>query len=259
MGGLIGTILLSFVFLLGHEQDTVPPLIDSLILETRITQVSNNLSGLTWDASTNTLLAVTNRPAQLIQLDKSGNVITFFPLQNIEDPESISSGWENSYLIAEERQRKITPITLSLIDRHYQIKAPVLELNMGGKKNDGLEGVTFSKSSGALFIANEKKPAVIFKIEGFNVPPRTLKIKKIYSSPYDISGLAWSDSRQRLYVLSDEAKSLVEMDSTGKVFRASNLSDFVQFIPQPEGVAIHDNMLYVVSEPNYFYAFDIAK
>ncbi|TBL89880.1 hypothetical protein EYY95_06355 [Hafnia alvei] len=104
-----------------------------------------------------------------------------------------------------------------------------------------------------------KNPAVIFKIEGFNIPHHPLKIKKIYSSSNDISGLAWSDSRQRLYVLSDEAKSLVEMDSTGKVFRASDLRDFSQTIVQPEGIAIEGNTLYVVSEPNYFYAFNIAK
>lgn len=250
--------LLSCTFIYGYQYDTVPPLISSLILEKKIKQVDNNLSGLTWDTSTNTLLAVTNRPAQIIQLDTRGNVITLFPLPNIEDPESISLGWNNNYLIAEERRRKITPVTLSLADRRYRIQSPTLELDVGDKKNDGLEGVAFSKSSGALFVANERKPAVIFKVEGFNIPRHPLRIKKIYSSSSDISGLAWSESRQRLYVLSDEAKSLIEMDSTGKIFRASDLNDFVQNIPQPEGVAIEGNTIYIVSEPNYFYAFDMV-
>lgn len=145
----------------------------------KIKQVDNNLSGLTWDTSTNTLLAVTNRPAQIIQLDTRGNVITLFPLPNIEDPESISLGWNNNYLIAEERRRKITPVTLSLADRRYRIQSPTLELDVGDKKNDGLEGVAFSKSSGALFVANERKPAVIFKVEGFNIPRHPLRIKNL--------------------------------------------------------------------------------
>lgn len=250
--------LLSCTFIYGYQYDTAPPLISSLILEKKIKQVDNNLSGLTWDTSTNTLLAVTNRPAQIIQLDTLGNVITLFPLLNIEDPESISLGWDNNYLIAEERRRKITPMILSLADRRYHIQSPTLELDVGDKKNDGLEGVAFSKSSGALFVANERKPAVIFKVEGFNIPHHPLRIKKIYSSSSDISGLAWSESRQRLYVLSDEAKNLIEMDSNGKVFRASDLNDFVQNIPQPEGVAIEGNTIYIVSEPNYFYAFDMV-
>lgn len=258
MGGLLSIILLFFALVMAYQQDPLPPLINSLILEKHITQVSDNLSGLTWDRHTNTLLAVTNRPAQLIQLDKNGNMINRLPLPNIDDPESISLGWEHRYLIAEERQRKITPITLSLTNRHYKIY-PALSIDVGGEKNEGLEGVAFSKSSGSLFVANEKKPAVIFKIDGFNTPDLPLRIKKIYSSSDDISGLAWSDSRQRLYVLSDEAKSLIEMDSTGKVFRASILSDFAHEIPQPEGVAIHDNIIYIVSEPNYFYAFAIAN
>lgn len=258
-GGLLGLILLLFAFVLRYQPDTVPPLINSLILEKKIEQVENNVSGLTWDTSTNSLLAVTNRPARIIQLDKRGNVIKLFPLPNINDPESISLGWENNYLIAEERLRKITPITLSLTDGRYQRQSPTLELDVGDKKNNGLEGVAFSKASGTLFVANEKNPAVIFKIEGFNLPHHPLKIKKIYSSSNDISGLTWSDSRQRLYVLSDETKSLVEMDSTGKVFRESDLSDFAQTIAQPEGVAIEGNTLYVVSEPHCFYAFDIVK
>lgn len=259
MGGLFGVILLSSYFMLYYQQDIVPPLIDSLVMEKRITQVSNNLSGLVWDASTNTLLAVTNRPSQIIQLDKSGNMVTKLPLPNIDDAESISFGWENTYLIAEERERKITAIKLSLTNLCYQTLPPSLTFDLGNKKNYGIEGVAFAKSSGTLFIANEKNPAVVFKIEGFNIPHHPLRIKKIYSSSKDISGLAWSDARQRLYVLSDEAKSLVEMDNVGTVFRASDLNDFVHAIPQPEGVAIHGDILYVVSEPNYFYVFNMAK
>ncbi|TBL89852.1 hypothetical protein EYY95_06340 [Hafnia alvei] len=154
-GGL-GITLLSLAFVLGSQQDKVPQLLNSLILEKTIEQVENNLSGLTWDTSTNTLLAVTNRPAQIIQLDKRGNVITLFPLPDIDDTESISLGWVNNYLIAEERLRKITPMTLSLSDSRYQIQSPALELDVGGKKNNELEGVAFSKASGMLFVANEK-------------------------------------------------------------------------------------------------------
>lgn len=154
----LGITLLSLAFVLGYQQDKVPQLLNSLILEKTIEQVENNLSGLTWDTSTNTLLAVTNRPAQIIQLDKRGNVITLFPLPDIDDPESISLGWVNNYLIAEERLRKITPMTLSLSDSRYQIQSPALELDVGGKKTTGLKVSPFLRPVECSLLPTRKTP-----------------------------------------------------------------------------------------------------
>lgn len=244
--------------LLGYRQDT-PPLINSIALEKRIIEVEDNLSGLTWDAFTQSLLAVTNNPEAIYQLDREGNVLTALSLPELNDTESISIGWGETFLIAEERKRQITAVGLSLQQEgKYQILPESLTFDLGGKTNEGLEGIAFSQSNGTLYVANEKNPAAVFKIKGFNHSGTSLSIEKIYSSVKDISGLAWCDKRQRLYVLSDEAKTLTEMDSQGIVLRASDLSYFVQTIPQPEGVAVEGDKLYVVSEPNYFYVFNMA-
>lgn len=59
-------------------------------------------------------------------------------------------------------------------------------------------------------------------------------------------------------MLSDEAKMVREMDINGVIYRESDLSDIIGHIPQPEGIAVHQDRLYIVSEPNLFYVLKIA-
>lgn len=236
-----------------------PPLIENIIFEKIIDEVSDNLSGLTWDESTNTLMAVTNRPACVIQLDENGRVLQRIMLMNLEDTESITYIGGNQFFVVEERTRAITPLALDLIGGRYTRLAPHFVFDLGGKRNEGIEGIAYSKQHDILFVANEKNPAVVYKIEGFVRGQHSgLKIEKIFASVRDISGLAWDEVRQRLYVLSDESKMVREMDINGVIHRESDLSDIIGHIPQPEGIAIHQDRLYIVSEPNLFYVLKIA-
>lgn len=253
-------ILLSIMcFLFITSGARTPPLIENIILEKVIEEVSDNLSGLTWDESTNTLMAVTNRPACVIQLDENGRVLKRIVLANLEDTESLTFIGGNQFFVVEERTRAITPLALDLTGGRYTRLAPHFVFDLGGKRNEGIEGIAYSKQHDILFVANEKNPAVVYKIEGFIRGQHSgFKIEKIFSSERDISGLAWDETRQRLYVLSDEAKMVREMDINGVIFRESDLSDIIGHIPQPEGIAVHQDRLYIVSEPNVFYVLKIA-
>lgn len=257
-GVLVSIGVCFFIFSHWYYNPKLPPLITSMAIKKQVMQIGDNLSGITWDETTNTLLAVTNNPEQVIQLDRNGNVMTIVPLVEMEDTESISTGFDNTYLIAEERRRKVNIVTISLGERKYKLLSPSFEFDLKGPRNNGIEAVAFSKKNGTMFIANEKKPAEVFKVEGFNTSGQKIKIEKIYSSSKDISGLSWSDTRGKLYILSDEGKSLIEADYNGTILRGSDLRDFSDMIPQPEGVAIHGDIAYVVSEPNFFYAFNLV-
>lgn len=231
-----------------------PPLVERVLYEGPIMAVADNLSGLTWDDATQTLIAVTNRPAQVIQLDEEGKLLQQIPLANMEDTESITFIEGNQFFIAEERARSITLIALDLSGTHYTRLAPHFVFDLGGKRNYGIEGIAYSKQHDTLFIANEKLPAEVYKIDGvLRGYIRGFNIQKLFSSTKDISGLAWDEVRQRLYVLSDESKMVREMDINGVIYRESDLGDIIKHIPQPEGIAVHQDRLYIVSEPNLFY------
>lgn len=250
-------IILAYLFY--NPGTRYPVLIEAVLYEETIMEVSDNLSGLTWDDESQSLMVIINSPAMVIQLSETGKVIQRIPLTNMEDTESIAFIEDNQFFIAEERIRSITKISLNLTGARYTRVSPGFVFDLGGKRNEGIEGIAYSKQHDILFIANEKNPAVVYKIEGFVRGQHSgLKIEKIFASVRDISGLAWDEVRQRLYVLSDESKMVREMDINGVIHRESDLSDIIGHIPQPEGIAIHQDRLYIVSEPNLFYVLKIA-
>lgn len=251
-------ICVTLYFLRRVPEPPLPALIDNVLLEKEVGGISKNLSGLTWDSTTETLMAVINSPTRVVQLNTHGDVLQQFELPNMADTESLSFLSGRSFLIAEERERRITLTSLSLDEKRAFRLAPGFVFDLGGKRNEGLEGIAFSMSHDILFIANEKFPAAVYSVSGFlHGRHRSMEIKRIFVSPKDISGLAWSEDQQRLYILSDEAKKIVEVDIHGRRTRESYLGDYIKDIPQPEGIAVHNDILYVVSEPNRFYVLKL--
>lgn len=66
-----------------------------------------------------------------------------------------------------------------------------------------------------------------------------------------------------MLVLSDQSRSINELDSAGRFVSVRSLlggiSDLRRSAPQPEGMTMdRDGNLYVVSEPNLFYKFSKA-
>ncbi|MNT48123.1 SdiA-regulated [compost metagenome] len=76
----------------------------------------------------------------------------------------------------------------------------------------------------------------------------------------DISSLDFDRRTGHLLVLSDESKLMIELSPEGRVVSYRSLlgssDDLQNTAPQPEGIAVDDDgNLFVVSEPNLFYAF----
>lgn len=252
-------ICMTLYFLRRVPEPPLPALIESVLLEKEIGGLSKNLSGLSWDATTETLMAVINSPARVVQLNTNGDILQQLDLPDMEDTESLSFLSGRHFLITEERERRVTLTSLSLDEKRAVRLEPSFVFDLGGKRNNGLEGIAFSMSHDTLFIANEKLPAAVYKVSGFlHGRHRPMEIKRIFTSLKDISGLAWSEEQQRLYILSDEAKKIVEIDINGRLTRESYLDDYIKDIPQPEGIAIHNDILYVVSEPNRFYVLKMT-
>lgn len=236
---------------------TPPPLIDKLITYNRILDINNNLSGLTYDKEKNTLYAVINTPPEILNISTSGELISRLKLDSLEDTEGISYIGNNRFWIVEERKRKVTLVGIT--SEGIEILKTCSVYDGSGKANLGTEGITWSPKRNLLFTANEKKPATVFV---YTFPSNSIcpeNPKMIYKSKKDIAGLTWDDEKERLFVLSEEGKTVTEIDLNGKIFRESRLDKFVKHIPQPEGITVHGNYLYIVSEPNIFYKFKILN
>ncbi|HBC1013045.1 TPA: SdiA-regulated domain-containing protein [Escherichia coli] len=237
------------------SNNQLPQVISHVVAVRSINDIKDNLSGLTYDEKTGTLYAVTNEPPEIVQIDVRGSIIKRMSLTGLEDTEGISAAGDEGFWVAEERKRQVVFVKITSDGITSEPACPVYD--NGGKRNAGTEGVAWAEENRAIFTANEKKPAAVFLAElmsnGCFSDPRL-----IYHSSGDIAGLAWDTQRQRLFILSEEDKTVTETDMEGRVYRNSRLTDFLDDIPQPEGIAVNGDNLYIVSEPNLFYHFKLS-
>ena len=144
----------------------------------------------------------------------------------------------------------------------------------GGDKNKGLEGITWNKETGTIFVMKEKVPGLLVEVSsdlqtilnhqvlndknGFcdsEVGPDTL----------DFSDICYDQSRDRFWIVSDKARRLFLYDwNDNKVIQSATLGYGIngeyREIKKAEGVTIDldANRLYVVSDVEArLYVFDI--
>ena len=236
-----------------------------------VATVGNNLSGLTFDEQRNQLWAVVNNPEELIALDLNGEFIARYPLKGFIDVEAVTYLGDNLLAVAEERSQSIVilPVptrTGELVREDYA----AVSLSMGASDNAGFEGLGYDRAGDRLFVVKEHSPRKLYEIQGIkasfngqlnlNVIDREAWIEdKDMAS--DLASVHYDERTGHLVLLSDEAKMMLELDSEGELvsFRSlwSGFAGLDNSVPQAEGMTFDDRGdLYLVSEPNLFYAFE---
>jgi len=232
-----------------------------------------NMSALTFDASRQTLFTVTNKDSHLIELSLSGDVLRRIPLRGFGDPEAIEYVRPGVLLITEERNHRLIEVHVNdqtqVIDIADPANAKQFSLSAADNNNKGFEGLAYDPKEQRLFVAKEKDPVRIFEINGFLTasPDQPIDIDVHVNAQRDrdlfvtdLSSLHYDTSTGHLLALSDESKMIVEMDANGKPVNSFSLrggnQGLAKDVPQAEGMTMDDQgNLYVISEPNLFYAF----
>ena len=235
-----------------------------------VATVGNNLSGLTFDEQRNQLWAVVNNPEELIALDLNGEFIARYPLKGFIDVEAVTYLGDNLLAVAEERSQSIVILPVptrpgELVREDYA----AVSLSMGASDNAGFEGLGYDRAGDRLFVVKEHSPRKLYEIQGIkasfngqlnlNVIDREAWIEdKDMAS--DLASVHYDERTGHLVLLSDEAKMMLELDSEGELvsFRSlwSGFAGLDNSVPQAEGMTFDDRgNLYLVSEPNLFYAF----
>ena len=236
-----------------------------------VATVGNNLSGLTFDEQRNQLWAVVNNPEELIALDLNGEFIARYPLKGFIDVEAVTYLGDNLLAVAEERSQSIVILPVptrpgELVREDYA----AVSLSMGASDNAGFEGLGYDRAGDRLFVVKEHSPRKLYEIQGIkasfngqlnlNVIDREAWIEdKDMAS--DLASVHYDERTGHLVLLSDEAKMMLELDSGGELvsFRSlwSGFAGLDNSVPQAEGMTFDDRGdLYLVSEPNLFYAFE---
>jgi uncharacterized protein YjiK len=236
--------------------------------------INKNASGLTFHPGRNSLFAVVNKPAQVIELSTEGKVLRQIPLMGAADIEGISHQQGNHFFIIEERKQRMTRIEIDDETRSLDIKGkPQISLAINAGNNIGLEGVSWDSNNERLLFVKEKRPLGIFELYGLTDLFQSNRLNLLFrewrpEAPghillNDLSSLTYHEPSGHLFLLSDESKLLLEYDANGQalnmlVLRAGWHS-LKASIPQAEGVAIGNNReIFILSEPNLFYRFSPA-
>jgi len=104
----------------------------------------------------------------------------------------------------------------------------------------GLEGMTVNEKTGDIYVANEKGPAMIVRVHSDGEQFDSNEIEYLR----DISGLAYDEELDLLWVLSDQDEKVYLTDLTG----TEVLDSWDLPVKNPEGIAVNNN-----SDPKYLY------
>lgn len=231
--------------------------------------IADNASGLTFNADTGTLFAIINNPEQLVELSTSGKVLRTIRLEGFEDTEGLAYIGNQQFAIIEERKRTIVLISIQAntqtinLKKQRSLSLPPADSNLN---NNGFEGLTIDTQTGRLFIVNEKSPRQLIQIDGFASNEPNISVSNLLdleNKPMgnrDFSGIHYNQQFNRLILLSDESKQLVEVGMDGLVNSRLKLqtghAGLTNSIPQAEGITLDNKgTLYILSEPNLLYRF----
>ncbi|PLY04353.1 MAG: SdiA-regulated-like protein [Arcobacter sp.] len=233
----------------------------------QVETIEDNLSGITYNKNTKTLFAITNNPQKIYELNKKGELLRTIDLIGFKDTEGITYLYKNIFAIVDERKAQVFLINISLNTKRVFISdvQNVFTLKINSYKNFGYEGIAFDTKKNTFFIVNEKFPRELIKISNL-LENKNLSISfgdgltTLSHFMTDFSGLHFDENSRHLLFLSDESKSIAEVDLDGTQISFAQLEeDFLGLkkdIPQAEGITMDEQgNLFIVSEPNLFYTF----
>ena len=237
-----------------------------------IAGLDDNTSGLTFSPATGTLFTAINRPADVAELSRDGQLLRRIPLDGASDVEGITHVEGDRFILVDEGHHRLSWVTITPDTTGIDLAtAPFLTLDLGAFKNMGFEGISWDQRRKELVIVQEMWPVRVLVIGGLDraVMGQGLGVTVREWQPdswaghfvTDLSSVTLHDATGNMLLLSDMSSMLAEYDPDGAPISLMTLwsgwHGLTGSVPQAEGVAIGpDGAVFIVSEPNLFYRFD---
>ena len=239
-----------------------------------ISEITQNLSGVTYNPVTNTLFMVSNGPLNIYETELDGTWLRTISLNGFYDTEGIVYIREmtgaSEFAVTDEKTRRITfinifPTTTSITASNNYIQIPNDFEPWGSDSNKSLEGVSYNPATNTIYTVKEGKPADgidkgFYAIERPASLPATPGISdidqlcNIAQNPYGLGDLAGMHHLRRTFtgntgvlLLSEANETLIHLDENCNEIGRLLLNTLFQ----PEGVTMDNSgNIYIVGEPN---------
>ena len=201
-------------------------------------------SGLSYSSDRESLYTVSDR-GMLYEISLTGKTLRELSYTG-DDFEGITiDSSSGNIFICEEGNGKLVKLNSSGVKQtSYSI------LNNPG--NTGLEGLAYNKSLDVFYMLKEKSEGLLIK---YSVNSNTkTEIKLDFA--YDYSGIFYNSVSNKLWIVSDESKTLTQCTLGGVKIKSYKLP-----ISGVEGIVVNDEETeaYVVSDPNNkLYKLDLT-
>lgn len=221
-------------------------------------------SDIAYNPQTRTLFAVMGKNPFLVELSLTGDVLRKIPLLGWSNPEGVTVLDNGLVAITDERQHNLSIIKVTADTTQLRITdARQYDLGASVNKNKGFEGIAWDPKHQQLLLG-EERPARLFAWSSDGSELLKGDKKPLDSGALDmrnLSALAIDPRTGHRLALSADSHLLLEVDEKGAQVSFMTLLGGVNglkdTIPRAEGVAMDEKgTLYMVSEPNLFYAFE---
>ncbi len=191
-------------------------------------------SGLSLTYSGKALWTVSDKNNTVYKISFGGKILSRFRVNGL-DLEGITAINDSLIAVILERNRQIVLLTNS----GKEIKR--INLNLSGKPNSGLEGITFNPTNKHFYVLNEKYPRLFIDLDSNFTIVNKIKI----NFAKDLSGLFFDKANNKIWLVSDESKSIVITNTSGKMIKKYKID-----IPQMEGITVDakNGKIYLVSD-----------
>ncbi len=243
----LGLLFLLSISLSSCQEEEEPEPEINLILMSQYGLSIPEPSGLSFFRNKSEFLTVSDETNKIYAISDKGEVLGDFSFSG-DDLEGITYDpiQKNIFIIEEENHYIFRLDTNGVELNRFPVDLYYEEINHGP------EGISFNPENNHLFIVTEKKPGKLLEmnlngeiISNFNL-----------SFADDYSALFFDPIDQKLWILSDESKTLTRCDLTGNALNKYNTG-----ITKGEGLIVdtqnktvyivsdHDNKMYVLSIP----------
>ena len=242
---------------------------NSLIKSKEIEWITDgDLSGVTLNFDTGNLFFIENRHNTIWEADTNMNLIRTINGKDFGDSEDIVYlGNQEFGIINEEGYLFLGNIPLSKNDILINSKNFNKIKYMDHSGNKGPEGLAYDISRNIFFSVKEKNPMVFYYFQISNLKTNQTGVDPII--PFnankwddnfvtDLSGVLYDDRSNRVLVLSDESKKIIDINyKTGEIFGVLKIPEMIQ----PEGISFYNKNydLIIVSEPNFFSKYKFVN